>query len=61
MKRSWEQTRFISLTNVAPFSKKTPKRIDIMIFPWDKEKEVQVPKGTSSYERMKKIEARGKK
>ena len=61
MKRSWTQTRFISLTNVAPFSKKALKSKDIMVFPWEKENIAQVIKGTSSYERMKEVEARGKK
>ena len=59
MRRSWEQTRFISLTNVAPFSKKPLKRNDIMVFPWDN-KGPQVRKGTSSYERMKEVEKRGR-
>ena len=59
MKRSWEQTRFISLTNVAPFSKKALKSNDIMVFPWDKANS-QVRKGTSSYERMKEVEEIGR-
>jgi hypothetical protein len=57
---TWEQTRFISLTNLSPYSKKALKPTDIMEFPWDK-KENQVHKGTSSYERMKELEKRLKK
>ena len=56
---SWEQTRFLATTTLSPYSKKVLKPTDIMAFPWDKEN--QVPKGTSSYERMKEVERRGRK
>lgn len=59
MRRSWEQTRFIALTNLTPFSKKALKNKDIMVFPWEKkENKAIVPGGTSSYERFKEIERR---
>ena len=54
---TWEQTRFIALTNLSPYSKKALKPTDIMEFPWDK-KENPVHKGISSYERMKELEKR---
>ncbi len=56
MKLSWEQTRFLAVTNLSPYSKKALKPTDIMQFPWDKKTEVR--KGTSSYERMTELEKR---
>lgn len=57
VKLSWNQTRFLALTNLSPYSKKALKPTDIMEFPWDNN-ETQVRKGTSSYERMKELEKR---
>jgi hypothetical protein len=56
MQLSWEQTRFLAVTNLSPFSKKALKPTDVIEFPWDKRPEVR--KGSSSYERMKEIEKR---
>jgi hypothetical protein len=48
----------ISLNVLAPYSKKSLKPTDICRFSWDDE-DTSVPKGTSSYERMKEVEKRG--
>lgn len=63
IKAGWEQTRaqVISVANL--FSKNTIDPKKAWPFPWEKEEgnAPKVQKGTSSYERMKEIEARLKK
>jgi len=49
----------ISLNVLAPYSKKRLKPTDICRFSWDDDEDTSVPKGTSSYERMKEVEKRG--
>ena len=60
IKAGWEQTRaqVISVANLFSKTAIDPKKA--WPFPWEKEEEnaPKVPKGTSSYERMKEIEAR---
>lgn len=58
IRREWEIGRMISLNVLAPYSKKSLKPTDICRFSWDDE-DTSVPKGTSSYERMKEVEKRG--
>lgn len=53
----WERTRAVMLSILSPFSKKPLKATDVAKFPWD-EKRHEVPRGTSSRERMEKIAER---
>ena len=63
IRAGWEQTRVqvVSVANL--FSKKTIDMKKAFPLPWDKDNEpaAGVPKGTSSFERMKEIEARVKR
>lgn len=54
---AWDQTRFLATAMLQPYSKKTLKATDIVRFPWDEKKE-EVPKGTSSRERMEEVRKR---
>ncbi len=54
---TWDQTRFLATAMLQPYSKKTLKATDIARFPWDEKKE-EVPKGTSSRERMEEVRRR---
>ena len=54
---TWDQTRFLATAMLQPYSKKTLKATDIVRFPWDEKKE-EVPKGTSSRERMEEVRKR---
>lgn len=56
----WERARFIATAVLQPYSKNTLKPTDVVRFPWD-EKEQEVPKGTSSRERMQEILRRVRK
>lgn len=60
-RRNWEQVRFLATASLQPYSKKTLKPTDVVTFPWDAKSSSAVTKGTSSYERMKEIEARLKR
>lgn len=59
MRRSWEQTRFLALVSLQPFSKKPIHPEDIVTFNWDKENETQ-PKVTekSTRKRMERMKER---
>ena len=52
-----DQTRFLVTAMLQPYSKKTLKATDVVRFPWDEKKE-EVPKGTSSRERMEEVRKR---
>ena len=56
VRTTWDQTRFLATAMLQPYSKKTLKAMDIVRFPWDKDAEV--PKGTSSRERMEEVARR---
>lgn len=55
---SWEQTRFLAVTQLQPYSKKALRPEDVVTFPWEKKKGPAVMRGTSSRERMEKVAAR---
>ena len=57
MRAERDQTRFLATAIRQPYSKKTLKATDIVRFPWDEKKE-EVPKGTSSRERMEEVRKR---
>ena len=57
MRMSWEQTRFLAVTNLQPYSKKPIKAQDVARFPWDNDGPA-VKQGKSSLERMREVEAR---
>lgn len=59
MRAERDQTRFLVTAMLQPYSKKTLKATDIVRFPWDKDAEV--PKGTSSRERMEEVRKRIRK
>lgn len=50
----WEQTRFLAVAMLQPYSKKTLKATDIVVFPWERDEKMKqdgdIPKGTSSKE-----------
>ena len=56
----WDQTRFLATAMLQPYSKKALKPTDAARFPWD-DTTKEVPKGTSSRERMKEVAKRLKK
>lgn len=60
IKAGWEQTRAQVVYVANLFSQNPIDPRKAWPFPWEKEEEnaPKVPKGTSSYERMKEIEAR---
>lgn len=60
VRTTWDQTRFLATVMLQPYSKKTLKATDIVLFPWDEKKE-EVPKGTSSRERMEEVRKRIRK
>lgn len=60
MRAERDQTRFLVTAMLQPYSKKTLKTTDIVRFPWDEKKE-EVPKGTSSRERMEEVRKRIRK
>lgn len=57
MRAERDQTRFLATAILQSYSKKTLKATDIVRFPWDEKKE-EVPKGTSSRERMEEVRKR---
>jgi len=38
MRDGWEQTRFVAVAMLQPYSKKTLKPHDVAVFPWEKKK-----------------------
>ena len=60
VRTTWDQTRFLATVMLQPYSKKTLKATDIVLFPWEEKKE-EVPKGTSSRERMEEVRKRIRK
>lgn len=56
----WDQTRFLATAMLQPYSKRALKPTDVARFPWDDTKN-DVPKGTSSRERMEEVAKRLKK
>lgn len=52
--RSWEQARFIAMTNLQPYSKKALKPTDIVRFDWDEEKK-KITGPPSTRKRMEEV------
>lgn len=58
MQRSWEQSRFIAVTSLQPYSSKPLKATDVLKFDWDKKKTPSKPTEKSTRERMENVKAR---
>lgn len=54
MRQHWEQTRFMSVAILQPYSKKKLKASDLVLFPWEK-KQLPEEEETSTQDRFEEL------